>query len=136
MRGIWHFALEVARDHGQRAAGEIAESIRQIGVIALHQRIEAKRSILPEDDLAQQEVAKGVAAKHIHDGFGAHDISTRLRHFAFFKQQPPVRNDTLGQGQSGGEQKRRPVDAMEAHNFFADHVHVGGPELVEFGGVI
>jgi len=24
VRGIWHLALEVARDHGQRAAGEIA----------------------------------------------------------------------------------------------------------------
>ena len=25
---------------------------------------------------------------------------------------------------------------MEAHDFFADHVHIGGPVLVEFGGVV
>src|SRR5207253_2158980 len=42
--------------------------------------------------------------------------------------------DPLWQGQSGGHQERRPIDAVEAHNLFADHVH-SGPEFFVFTGV-
>src|SRR5438270_7573768 len=38
-----------------------------------------------------------------------------------------MRDDGLGQRQSGGQQKRRPVNTMEADNFLADHVHVSRP---------
>jgi len=96
MRGIGYLSLEIARNHGQGTAGQVAKSIRQIGVVALHQRVEAKRSILTENDFAQKKIAEGVGAERINDGFGAHDISARLRHLAFFKQQPAVRGDAFG----------------------------------------
>ena len=35
----------------------------------------------------------------------------------------------FGQRQPRGHQKRGPVDAVEAHDLLADHVHVGGPVL-------
>ncbi len=131
MRGIRHLSLEVPRNHGQRAAGEIAESVSQIGVVALHQRVERERSILPEHDFAQQEIPQSIGAEHVKNRLGAHDVAARLRHLALFKQQPAVRNDRLGHRQAGGEQKCRPVHAMEAHDFFADHVHIGGPVFLE-----
>ena len=34
-------------------------------------------------------------------------------------------DNTFGQGQSRGHEKRGPVDAVEAHDLFANHVHAG-----------
>ena len=131
LRRIGHLAFEIPPDHGQRAAGQIAQPIGQIGVVALHQRIEGERPILPEHDFAQQKIAQRVRAQHIENRFRAHNVAARLRHLALFKQQPAVRDDGFWQRQSGRHQKRRPVDAMEAHNLLADHLHIGRPELLE-----
>ena len=130
-RRIRHLALEIAGDHGQRAAGQIAQPIRQIGVVALHQRIEGKRSILPKHDFAQQKITQRVRAEHVENRFRTHDVAARLRHLALFKQQPSMRHNRLRHRQSRRHQKRRPVDAMEADDFFANHLHVGGPEFLE-----
>ena len=51
----------------QRAAGQIAEAIGQIRVVALDQRVVAEAAILPEGDFAQQEIAQRVGADHVHD---------------------------------------------------------------------
>src|SRR5215470_17197033 len=40
-------------------------------------------------------------------------------------------DDAFGQWQLRGHQKCRPIDAMEAHYFFADHVYVGWPICCE-----
>ena len=59
--------LKVTRDHRQRAACQIAEPVGQIGVEALHQRVERKRAILSEHDLAHQKVAQRVSAQHFQN---------------------------------------------------------------------
>ena len=41
-----------------------------------------------------------------------------------------MRENALGQRQVGGHEKRRPVDRMKAHDFFADQMQVRGPEIV------
>ena len=127
-RRIGNLALEVAGDHAQRAAGQIAETVGQVGVEALHEGIEAERAVLAEDDLAQQEVAESVGAERRREWFRcarccrAISTSCSLRRAA--SRAPRC---DFGSGKLGGEQERRPVDAVEAHDLFADHVHVGGP---------
>ena len=138
-----HQAVEVAADHRQRAAHQIPVAIRQIRVVALHQRVEREAAVLAEDDLAQQEVAQRVRPKEVLLGFGqvgferaeafqnglrAHDVAARLRHLALFEEQPAVRVYGFGQRQTGGHQERGPVDAVEADDLLADEVQVGGPE--------
>src|SRR6185437_3393115 len=86
-RGIRHLPAKVARNHGQRAAGQVAQVIRQVGVIALHQRVEGKRPVLPEHDFAQQEITQRVPAHRFHNGFGAHHVAARLRHLVVLKKQ-------------------------------------------------
>ena len=130
MRGIGYFPFEIARDHGQGATGQIAESVCKVGVIALDERIKTERSILPKNNFAQQEVAQRVRAQHLHSGFGAYDVAARLRHLALFEEQPAMGRDALRQRQSRCHQECRPIHAMETHNLFADHVHVGRPEFV------
>ena len=39
LRGIRHLAFEITGDHSERAAGKIAETIGEVGVITLHQRV-------------------------------------------------------------------------------------------------
>ena len=109
----------------------LPKAVGKVGVVALHQRVEGKRAVLPEDDFAQQEIAQRIRAQHVEDGFRAHDVAARLRHLALFKQQPAVRHDRLGQRQARSHQERRPVHAVEADNLLADHVHIGRPVFLE-----
>ena len=49
------------------------------------------------------------------------------------KSSQPWATIDLRQRQSGGHQKCRPVDAVEAGDLLADEVQVGRPEFLEFG---
>ena len=118
----------VLMDHRQRAAGQVAEAIGEIGIVAADQRVVAEGAILSEDDFAQQEVAQGVGSHHLPDGFGTHNVAAALAHLVVFKQQPAVREDLFGQRHAARHQKRRPEDGMEARNLLADQVQVGGPK--------
>ena len=55
-----------------------------------------------------------------------HDVIVYCRK-ALFKEQPSVGNDAFGQWQRSSHQESRPIDAMEAHDLFADHVNIGWP---------
>ncbi len=130
-RRIRHLALEIALDHAQRAAGKVSVIVGQVGIEALQERVERERSVVSEHHFTEQEIAQRVHPEHVDDGFRAHDVAARFRHLVLLEQQPSVRHDRLGQRQPGGHQERRPVDAVEAHDFLADHVHVSGPVVFE-----
>ncbi len=115
--------------HGQRAAGEIAKAVGEIGIVAPYERVIAETAVLPKDDFAQQEVAQGVHAHHIADGYRANDVAARFAHFVVLEEQPAMREYLLGKRQSGRHQKRRPEDGVEAHDLFADQVQVSRPEV-------
>ena len=68
-------AAAVLMDHRQRAAGEVAQAVGEIGVVAPHQRVVAEAAVLAEDHFAQQEIAQRVGAQHFFDGRGAHDVA-------------------------------------------------------------
>jgi len=48
VRRVGDFALEIAVDHGQGAAGEVAESVGEIGVVALNERVELNEPSCPK----------------------------------------------------------------------------------------
>ena len=121
-------AAAILIDHRQRAAGQVAEAVGEIGIVAADQRVVAEAAVLAEDHFAQQEVAQRVGAEHFVDGRGAHDVAARFAHFVVFKQQPAVRENAFGQRQAGGHQKRGPVHGVEADDFFADQMQVRGPQ--------
>jgi hypothetical protein len=125
-----NLALPVLIDHGQRAAGEIAQAVGEIGIVAADERVVAEAAVLPEDHFAQQEVAQGVGAHHLLNRLGAHDVAARFAHLVVLEQQPAVGENALGQRQAGGHQEGRPVDRVEAHDLFADEVQVGRPEVL------
>ncbi len=131
VRWIRHLALEISSNHGQRATSQITEPVCQVRVVALHQRVEGKRSILPKHNLAQQKIAQRIRTQHVEDGLGAHDVAARLRHLVFFKQQPAVSHNRFRHRQPRGHEKSRPIHAVESNDLFSDHLHIGRPVFLE-----
>ena len=55
--GLWQRVAEPLADHGERALRQITEVVRQIGVDARHDCVVAVVAVLPERDLAHEEIA-------------------------------------------------------------------------------
>jgi len=89
-------ALAILVDHGESAAGQVAEAVGQVGVIAADERVVTEVAVLAEDYLAQQVITQRVGAHHLTDRLRPDDVTLRLTHLALFEEQPAVREDTLG----------------------------------------
>src|ERR1035438_4281488 len=72
-RAYGNRAATILPDHGQGAAHQIAEAVGQLRIVAANQRVVAEAAVLPEDDLAQQEIAQRVRPDHLPDRLRAHD---------------------------------------------------------------
>ena len=113
----------------ESAAGEVAQAVREIGIVATDERIEAKTAVLTENDFAQQKIAQGVDAHGIGNWHRSDNVTARLTHFTFFKQEPAVREHLLRQFPTGSHQECGPKNGVETKNFFADQVQVGWPTI-------
>src|SRR5579883_1414609 len=111
--GLRDLAGEVLLDEGGSAAGEIAEAVGEVAVIAGDERVVAEVAVLAEDDFAQQEIAQRVHAKHVDDGSRQDDVALGLAHFGGVHQEPAVRPNLLGNGQHGSHEERGPIDGVE-----------------------
>ena len=56
-RGRRPLAVEVAVDHRDRAVHEVAEVVREVGVVAAHERVPRDVGVAVERDLAERHVA-------------------------------------------------------------------------------
>jgi hypothetical protein len=128
--------IAVLIDHRQRPADEVAETVRQVRVVAADERVVAERAVFAEARFTKEVIAKGVDAHHVDDGRSPHDVPARLAHLVVFKQQPAVREDALRQRIAGGHQERRPEDRVEADDLLADQVKIGRPQIVAFDGAL
>src|SRR5438309_336035 len=115
-------------DHGQGSAGEVAEAVGEIRIVALYQCVEAEAAILPEDNFTKQEVTQAVHAHHLLNRCGADDVAARLAHLVVLKEQPAVREDALGQVEPSSHQEGGPEYCVKANDLFSDEVQVGRPE--------
>jgi len=50
-----HHASGILADHGQRAAGQVAEPVGQVRIVAADQRVVAEAAVLAKHHFAQQE---------------------------------------------------------------------------------
>src|SRR6266849_6448822 len=114
-------------DHCEDAAGEVAEAVGEVAVVALNERVVTEISVLPEYGLAQKIVAKRIHAEDMDDGPRATDVAERLAHLGTVHEQPAVRPDLFRQREAGGHQEGGPVHGVEANDFLADEMEIGGP---------
>src|ERR1700741_3718278 len=118
--------------HRKHAAGEVAETIGEVAVIARDQSVVTEITVLAENGFAQKIVAERVHAEDVHDWPGADDIAEGLTHFGAIHEQPPVSPDLLRQRKTGSHQERWPVHGVKADDFLADEMDIGGPESLRF----
>ena len=127
---VRHRPVAVAPDHRQRAVGEIAQLVGQLGVVAALEGLGRDRAVLAEGDVAQQVVAQGVGPEALDDLERVEHVAQRLAHLLAVHQQVAVDEDVLGHRQVGRHQHRRPEDRVEAQDVLADDVVGRRPELL------
>ena len=90
-------AFAIAADHGQRAAGEIAQAVGEVAVVAREQGVVAEIAVLAERHVAQQVVAQRIDADGARDRLGVGDVAFGFAHLLLIEKQPAVRENTLRQ---------------------------------------
>ena len=109
--------------HAERAVEEVAEIVRQLGVVAADELLVVEVAVGAERDLAQHVIAEGVDADVVRQLQRIDDVAERLGHLVAVDGPPAVREDRRRQPPARGHEERRPVDGVEARDLFADHVH-------------
>ena len=128
-RSARHLPVAVAPDHPDRAAGEVAELVGELGLVAQLEGRGGDRAVLPEGHLAQQVEAQRVGAEALDHRERVEHVAQRLAHLLAVHQQVAVHEDVLGQLELGGHQQRGPVDGVEAQDVLRDQVVARGPQL-------
>ena len=128
--GLGHHAVAVAVDHRQRAAGEVAVLVGELGGVARLEALGRDLAVLSEADLAQRVVAQGVGAVELDHPERLDDVPERLGHLVLAEQQEAVDPHLARHLELGGHQERRPDDRVELEDVLADQVERGGPEAV------
>ena len=130
-----HDAVAVALDHRQRAAGEVAVVVGELGLVALAERGRRDAAVLAERDLAEAVEAQRVRAELVHHLERVEHVAQRLGHLRLLAarvahQQVAVDELALRDGEVGGHQHRRPEDGVELEDVLAEDVERRRPEAV------
>ena len=122
-------AVEVAVGHRDRPVDEVAEVVREVGVVAPDERVPADTSASRSNgDLAQRDVAGAVGAERRDEVVRVEEVAAALAHpLAARGEQPAVDPDLPRRLEPGAPEHRRPEDRVEAGDVLADDVEVGRP---------
>src|SRR5713226_7132563 len=72
---LGNFSAAVLLDHRGGAAGEVAEAVGEVAVVALDEGVVTEIAVLAEDGFAQKIVAKRVHTEDVNDGPRANDVA-------------------------------------------------------------
>ena len=86
-------AVQILEDHRQRALGEVAEAVGQLGIDPVDDRLGAVAAVLPEGDFAQQEIAQRVDPEALRQLQRVDDIADALRHLLAAAEQEAMAED-------------------------------------------
>ena len=119
-----------ACDQRARAREQVAEVVPELALVALVEVIDGGVPVLAEPRHARDVEAERVDAVQIHELERLDHVAARLRDLAIAEQEPAVDEDLFRHLVPGGEQQRRPEDAVEAEDVLADQVPRHRPKLV------
>ncbi len=111
----------------QHAAGEVAQVVGQVAVVALHEHFLGKRSVLTQTHFGHEEIAQGVDAEAVGVVEGIHHVAGGFAHFVAAAEPPSVGEDAAGHFHAHGLQHGGPVDRVGGENVLADEVDGAGP---------
>ena len=127
---VGHDAVAVALDHRERAAGEVAVLVGELGVVPRLEPLGRDLAVGPEAHLTQHVEAERVGAVDVGHVEGLDHVAERLRHLVLAEQQVAVDGHLLRHLDVGRHQQRRPDDRVELEDVLADQVDRRRPELV------
>ena len=127
LAGRGQHAAKVLFDHGHRAADQVAQVVRQIGIDAAQDGFQRAVAIRAKGHFAQQVIAQRVHAIALHNRLGIHHIALGFAHLIVAKEQPAVGEHLLGQWQAQRVQHDGPIDRVEANDVLAHEMHVRRP---------
>src|SRR5680860_349019 len=122
-----HDAGAVAVDHRQHAAGQVAEVVGKLGLVAGLEARRRDRAILAEADLTEAVEAQRVGAKALDDLERVEHVAERLRHLLLTHHQVAVDRHPLRRLEVRRPEQRRPDHRVELEDVLGHHVQVGGP---------
>ena len=120
-------AAEILVGHRDSAVDEVAERIREIGVVFEQKALIGDGAVLRKRHLGQQIIPHGVDTEAGGQLVGIQHVALRLAHLVLAGQKPRVTEHLTGQRLAERHEQDRPVDRVEPHDVLADHMQVGGP---------
>ena len=125
-----HDAVAVAVDHRERAAGEVAVLVGELGVVPRLEPLGRDLAVGAEAHLAQHVEAQRVRPVDVGHVEGLDHVAERLRHLVLAEQQVAVDGHLLRHLDLGRHQQRRPDDGVELEDVLPDQVDRRRPELL------
>jgi hypothetical protein len=124
-------SLPVPVRHRGDAADEIAEVVRQVGVVPLVVSLPREVAVTAKRDFLRQVQPQRIGAQARRRLDRIDRGAKRLAHPLAVERHEPVAEDLPRQRQLRGHQHRRPDDGMKPRDVLAYHVQVGGPPPFE-----
>ncbi len=125
-------ALTILMRHRRDAADEVAEVVREIGVVAFVESLPRKIAVVAEDDFLHEVQSQRVDAMPLGGVERIDDRArVRLAHPLIVDGHETVREHLSRKRQPGAHQHGGPDDGVETRDVLADQVQIGRPPVVQ-----
>ena len=120
-------AAEIFFCHGDRAAREVSESVRKIGVEQGNDSVICYRAVCRQRHSRNEIISHRVESEVFDQIVGVHHVAFRFAHLVVAEQEPRMREHLFRQRLAESHQEYRPVYRMETGDILAYDVDVARP---------
>ncbi len=124
-------AFEEIPRHLHDARERVADSVREVGVVAGEEVLVGEARVLPERHRRDEVPAERVHAERGDELVGPDDVARGLGHLPRVAQPPAVAHDLPRDAEAGRHEERGPVDGVEPQDVLPDDVDARPVALVE-----
>src|ERR1017187_289326 len=129
IRARGHDAVAITLEHRERAVDEIAEAVREFGLITRAKTGVGPVAVRPDVKFTQDVKTKSVQAPFVDDRNRVNDVAGALGDFGPVLLPPAVDEDLFRQRQAHRLEHDRPIDRVKFYNVLADDMNVRRPKL-------
>ena len=122
---------EIFFRHGDGAVDQIAQIVREIGVVPTDDRLVGYRSVVVVGHFREGIVAHAVHGEALCEVIGVDHVAAGLGHFVRTEIEPGVTDYGFRKLKTERHEEDRPVYRVETDDVLSDDVEIGGPVLFE-----
>src|ERR1017187_2981832 len=128
VRARGHDAVAIALEHRERAVDQIAEAVREFGLITRAKTGVGPVAVRPDVEFAQDVKTKRVQPPFVDDRNRVNDVASALGDFGAVLLPPAVDENLFRQRQAHRLEHDRPIDRMKFYNVLSDDMNVRRPK--------